>query len=51
MLLYYSVCLPPCVGCSVLEQKVDHATEMTVQGLQQREDSAQHIKRFLLGGT
>ena len=38
-------------ACSAMEQKVDHATEMTVQGLQKREDSAQHIKRCLLGGT
>ena len=36
-------------ACSLMEQKVDHATEMTVQGLQKREDSAQHIKRCLLG--
>ena len=37
-----------CVGCSGMEQKVDNLSEMTVQHLQKREDSAQQIKRCLL---
>ena len=51
MLLYHFVCLSPCLGCSVLEQKVDLLTEMATQRLDNREDSAQHIKRCLLGWT
>ena len=38
-----------CVGCSSMEQKVDRLSEMTAQELQKREDSAQQIKRCLLG--
>ena len=51
MLLYYayiSCVFHNFVGCRSMEQKVDHLSDMTVQQLQKREDSAQQIKRCLL---
>ena len=44
---YYAIL--HCSGCSSMEQKVDRLSEMTAQGLHEVEDSAQQIKRCLLG--
>ena len=42
---------PPCVLCSLMEQKIDHLTELiaeNTQRLQEREDTALQYKRCLL---
>ena len=50
-LLGNPMCPPLSVGCSVMEMKVDTLTDNVSIGLQNREDSAQQIKRYLLGWT
>ena len=50
-LLGHPMCPPLSVGCSVMEMKVDTLTDNVSIGLQNREDSAQQIKRYLLGWT
>ena len=54
ILVNYSMCLPPCVGCSQSEQKIDRLQEMTAENarrLEQREDTALEYKRYVLGWT
>ena len=42
------MCLPPCVGCSLMQQKIDRLEEMAAEltrRLQKREDTAMNYKR------
>ena len=54
MFLYHPMSPPPCVGCSLLEQKVDELNVKTAENarrLQEREDKALQYKRCSLGWT
>ena len=41
----HHMCPSPSVACSVMEEKIDLLNDIVSRGLQDREDSAQHIKR------
>ena len=45
----HCACIPFLFGHSFMEEKVDRLSELTAQGLQKMEDSAQQNNRCLLG--
>ena len=51
MCCYINPCMWPCLGCSLIEQKTDWLKDSSaniIRGQQEREDSAQLIKRCVL---